>query len=373
MTEPEYKAIELLARKLAGEASAEELAQLDQLLTTHPESVFYAELLMQVWKEGKEPPSVPSEKAYQQHLARFQPAFEPPPGMEETIVLPFYRRKASRMALFILFPLVIVSSVYFINHCSRRAAAAPQENNSELVAEMGARKTIVLPDGTKVWLNAGSRLRYDTGMNQKDTRSVTLSGEAFFDVAKNREKPFVIQTGKVAIKVLGTAFNVRAYPGERLTEATLMRGSIELTVNSRPYQKIILKPKEKFALIEEAPLKPSVPGAKTTAASDANNQHNEKLVIQDVQPVHIADKDYVEEVSWTENELVFQDETLDELAPKLQRWFNVQIDININSAALKDFHFTGVFHKETIDEALSALQMIKPFKYKINNNHVLIN
>ena len=171
---------------------------------------------------------------------------------------------------------------------------------------------------------------------------------------------------------MGTAFNVRAYPGERLTEATLMRGSIELTVNSRPYQKIILKPKEKFALIEDAPLKPSAPGAKTTAVTDTT-QHNEKLVIQDVQPVHIADKDYVEEVSWTENELVFQDETLDELAPKMERWYNVQIDININSAALKNFHFTGVFHKETIDEALSALQMIKPFKYKITNNHVLIN
>jgi ferric-dicitrate binding protein FerR (iron transport regulator) len=68
---------------------------------------------------------------------------------------------------------------------------------------------------------------------------------------------------------------------------------------------------------------------------------------------------------------VFQEETLEELAPKLERWFNVTIEID--NPALKGFHFTGVFHKETIDEALLGMQMIKPFKYKINNNHVLIN
>jgi transmembrane sensor len=271
--------------------------------------------------------------------------------------------------LFIMLPLLVAGSIYLWSR-SNNSAPAGQEQNIELVAEMGSRKIALLPDGTKVWLNAGSRLHYDAAMNTKEMRSVTLAGEAFFDVAKNKEKPFIIHTGKVAIRVLGTAFNVRAYPGERLTEATLMRGSIELTVNSRPYQKIILKPNEKFALIEDAPVKQAPANIPPTVAGN-NTQNAEKLIIQDIQPVHIADKEYVEEVSWTENEFVFQNETLDELAPKMERWFNVRI--NINNPALKDVHFTGVFHKETIDEALAGMQMIQPFKYKITNNHVLIN
>ena len=376
----EYKAIELLARKLAGEATPEELAELDRLLTMHPEATFYAELLMQVWQEGKDNQDTPSEKNWQQHIARLQPAFTTAPGasaIEETeaayaMPTPFYKRRAMRLALFLLLPFIVAGGMYIVlTRSSHRAVAARQEHNIELYAEMGSRKIARLPDGTKVWLNAGSRLRYDTGMNQRDTRSVTLSGEAFFDVVKNKEKPFVIHTGKVAIRVLGTAFNVRAYPGERLTEATLMRGSIELTVTSRPYQKIILKPDEKFALIEDAPASSASADIHPAAPANSNTQNAEKLIIQDIKPVNIADKEYVEEVSWTENEFVFKSETFDELLPRMERWFNVQIDMN--NPALKDYHFTGVFHKETIDEVLSGLQMIKPFKYKITNNHVLIN
>jgi len=372
----ENKAIQLLARKLAGEATPEELAELDQLLTTHPEATFYTELLLQVWQEGKHPADTPSEKHWQQHLGRLQPSFVASTGArpattEETAApVPFYKRRLLRPVLFIMLPLLVAGGIYLWSR-SARIAPAGQEQNIELYAEMGSRKITRLPDGTKVWLNAGSRLRYDAAMNQKDLRSVTLVGEAFFDVVKNKEKPFIIHTGKVAIKVLGTAFNVRAYPGERLTEATLMRGSIELTVNSRPYQKIILKPNEKFALIEDAPVKQAAANTHPAAPAANNTPNTEKLIIQDIQPVHIADKEYVEEVSWTENEFVFQNETLDELAPKMERWFNIRIDIH--NPALKEVHFTGVFHKETIDEALAGMQMIQPFKYKITNNHVLIN
>lgn len=386
------RAIELLARKLAGEATPQDLAELDQLLTIHPEATFYTELLMQVWQEGKNTRETPTDKQWQQHIARLhshnsfssagldqatsgagaegaQEQSESGGWLTETPV-PFYRRRAGRVALFLLLPLVIAGSLYIMMRPGERALAAGGERQVELYAEMGARRVASLPDGTKVWLNAGSHLRYDTGMNQQDMRSVELSGEAFFDVAKNKEKPFVIHTGKVAIRVLGTAFNVRAYPGERLTEATLMRGSIELTVNSRPYQKIILKPNEKFALVEDAPSQPAAK-VRPSLAAGKNGPNTEKLIIQDVRPVQIADKEYVEEVSWTEDKFVFDNETLDELAPKMERWFNVHIEVN--NPALKNYHFTGVFHKETIEEAMAGLQMIQSFKYKITSNHVLIN
>jgi ferric-dicitrate binding protein FerR (iron transport regulator) len=230
---------------------------------------------------------------------------------------------------------------------------------------------MTLPDGTKVWLNAGSLLSYDSNMLRKDTREVSLSGEAFFDVAKDKDRCFIIHTDKIAIRVLGTSFNVRAYPRDKITETTLMGGSIELTVNNKPYQKIILKPKEKFALIDDS--QDDAPPARHSAdrSAAASPPLREKLVVQEVMPIHLDDKEYVKEISWVEDEFVFQNETLEELAPKMERWFSVSMEIG--NSEIRKFHFTGIFHKETIDQALTAMQLIKPFKFKITGNHVFIN
>jgi ferric-dicitrate binding protein FerR (iron transport regulator) len=228
-----------------------------------------------------------------------------------------------------------------------------------------------LPDGTKVWLNAGSRLSYDSGTYNKDKRSVSLSGEAFFDVTKNKERPFIIRTNRICIKVLGTAFNVKAYPEDKITETTLLRGSIELTVNNKPCRKIMLRPNEKFLLIDDLPGDAERKKVALTRQQPSGSAGKTRLVIQDIQPVLVANKEYVEEISWMNNDLVFENESLEELAPRMERWFNVTIEIN--DASLKSLHFTGVFHKETIGEALSAMQLIKPFTYQINQNHVHIN
>src|SRR5690606_28811338 len=95
-------------------------------------------------------------------------------------------------------------------------------NRIEIMTQKGVRKQLVLPDGTKVWLNADSKLSYDNSMNDNDVRSVDLEGEAFFDVAKDVDRPFLIETKEISIKVLGTVFNVKAYPDEDKTETTLL-------------------------------------------------------------------------------------------------------------------------------------------------------
>jgi ferric-dicitrate binding protein FerR (iron transport regulator) len=219
---------------------------------------------------------------------------------------------------------------------------------------------MLLPDGTQVWLNADSRIAFDSDMQNKATREVKLTGEAFFDVKKDKKHPFIIHTDKIAIRVLGTAFNVKAYPKDTQTEATLLRGMIELTVNDRPEQKIILKPNEKFALTENS--KPQ----------DQNNidATPATMVVEGVVPVIIGNKTYTEEVAWTQNQLVFHDETLAELKPRLERWFNVKI--NLDNTKTGNYRFTGSFKDETIMQALTALQSIKPFNYKINANDINI-
>lgn len=359
--------IELTARKLVGAATTAELEELDNYLLSHPEATYHSELLTQLW-EGK-PPFFPIDTtaAYQRHIARHQPDFNAG-AIDIRRPIRFYRL----MSAAAVFLFIVGLTVYFMPLRSKKNAIISK--NTECVAANGERKKVVLPDGTQVWLNSGSKLFYDSVKYNMDTRVVSLSGEAFFDVTKNKDKPFIIHTTKISIKVLGTAFNVKAYPNEKSTEATLLRGAIEFTDNSKPYQKIMLKPNEKIVLVEDNSGKAVVTGKQIQqvdqpAASPDINKN--KLVIQEIQPVLIADKTYIEEVAWVRNELVFQNESFEELIPKMERWFNVIIDVNNES--LKRKHFSGVFQNESINEALYAMQIIQPFKYKINQNHVVIN
>lgn len=377
--------IQLLARKLSGEATAEELAELDDLLTRNPEGVYYAELISQLWDEEKMHAPTDTDIFYLKHIARHRPDFRgfgklparpvietEEPGemlLERPSVGSHGRRYLLGWAG--VAAAVIITLGYFLLHgIAVKAPVTIAEKIVEVEARKGLRKTLFLPDGTMVRLNGGSSIHYDSNMQQKDTRVVTLSGEAYFDVAKDKDRGFIIHTDKIAIKVLGTAFNVKAYPQDRVTETTLMHGSIELTLNNKPYQKIILKPREKLALIDDVPeAAPVRPGVKAVAPSQSFNK--EKLIVQDIVPVKVEDKEYVKEVSWVEDEFVFQNETLEELAPGMERWFNVQI--RIDNPQIKAFHFTGIFHKETIEQALTAMQFIKPFKFNITDNHVYIH
>jgi len=377
--------IQLLARKLSGEATAEELAELDELLTRNPEGVYYAELISQLWDEEKMRAPTDTDIFYLKHIARHRPDFR---GLGKLPVRPVIEtEEPQEMSLerpaveghgrrYVLgwagvAAAVIITMGYFLLHNSTiKNPAAVVEKIVEVEAAKGLRKTLYLPDGTMVRLNGGSHIHYDSNMENMDTRIVTLSGEAYFDVARDKDRGFIIHTDKIAIKVLGTAFNVKAYPQDRVTETTLMHGSIELTVNNKPYQKIILKPREKFALIDDIQEAPAStkPGIKAPPLQSINK---EKLIVQDIVPVEVEDKEYVKEVSWVTDEFVFQNETLEDLAPRMERWFNVQI--RIDNPQIKAFHFTGIFHKETIEQALTAMQFIKPFTFNITDNHVYIH
>jgi transmembrane sensor len=385
--------IQLLARKLSGEATPEELNELDQLLTHDPDSAYYAELITQLWEEEKIPgisrTITDTDMSYLRHLARRRPLFRQPavpaevphrgqfrqptvpvevPPAYDLPAFPAKRRRIPQLAWLVPVALLTAGMLYFALSHRPAASARATDTNVEQYADLGSRRSLLLPDGTHVWLNAGSRIHYDPDMLQKDARVITLSGEAFFDVAKDKDRPFILHTSKIAIRVLGTAFNVKAYPLDRVTETTLMGGSIELTINSKPYQKIILKPKEKFDLIDET--RDSLP-AQPARPPTPNRSNREKMVVQDVVPVEVDDKEYVKEVSWIDDNFVFQNETLEELAPKMERWFNVRI--HVDNARVGNLHYSGIFHKETIGQALTALQLIRPFNFKITDNHVFIH
>ena len=235
---------------------------------------------------------------------------------------------------------------------------------SEVSTKNGSKSQIQLPDGTQVRLNAGSKLTYDDKYGN-GIREVTLVGEAYFDVVKNPEVPFVIHTSKIDIKVIGTEFNVKSYPGDKTTEASLIRGSIEVMIRNRPSEKIILKPNEKIVVLNESDsLRKNVIARKETAKKDP--------LVQITNLTYEPKYDAVIETSWIENKLIFRDESFKELAIKMERWFGVQI--SFKDQAVEDLRFTGIFIKDdSIITALKALKISEPFNYTMLEGAIVIS
>lgn len=346
--------IELLARKQAGEATPAELEELNMLIAKHQDSVYYEEFLEQLWLNPEQELEIPDAgQAYLRHKLKFADEF--PKEKTRKVRIKNFISLAGIAAV-----LAVIGSIAII-YFNGRDKFVP---DTEIVAGKGVRKKIRLPDGTLVWLNSDSKLSYDSAIKKRKKRIVYLVGEAFFDVAHDKVHPFIVRTDKICIKVLGTAFNIKAYPIDKKSEATLLRGSIELSVNDRSGQKIILSPSEKFALVENKKeetlkLSPSPKSLKDIT-----------LTIQHVVPVRIGQNEYIQETSWRDSQLVFQNESLEDLQPKLERWFNISIKFDNEQPKL--YRFTGVFKDETIEETLKAMQLIKPFNFNLKDHDLII-
>lgn len=230
------------------------------------------------------------------------------------------------------------------------------------VTAKGQKSTFIMEDGTRVTLNADSKLEYSEDFATKN-REVYLTGEAFFDVHADPQKPFIIHTSKMDIKVLGTAFNVKSYPDEASSEATLITGAIEVTVTDNPSEKIILKPSQKLVLTnfdstrrKAVSIKDLVPNVPSVTSMTYLNDRKDSSVVM--------------ETSWLQNKLVFQDEDFGTLAKRMERYYN--ISIHFNRVGYRQLRFTGVLEGETIAEALNALHLTENFNYKIEDSTIVI-
>jgi ferric-dicitrate binding protein FerR (iron transport regulator) len=214
-------------------------------------------------------------------------------------------------------------------------------------APLGSKTEIELSDGTKVWLNSGSEVRYPT-IFDRTKRDIYLTGEAFFDVEKNKEAPFFVHTDDVDIKVLGTSFNVKSFPEEDLVETTLVEGVIN--INKKGSSQVLqLKPQEKATFIKNI----------------------EKLQGEEERFIVTENIDTELYSSWKSGKLVFKREKFGDLTVKLERWYNVRI--TVGNKKLYEERVTGVFENESINQALEALKISVPFSYKISKNNITIN
>lgn len=212
---------------------------------------------------------------------------------------------------------------------------------NEVLSSVDAITKVTLPDGTGVWLNHSSTLKYPASFTGT-SRTVELKGEGFFEVTRNSKMPFVVKAGDLRIVALGTTFNVLAYPGENRIETSLIDGNIELEKSGSDGN-----------IVPLAKMKP-----KDWIVYQTDKNIINKRIIQD-------DRYF----SWKDGKLTFRKETMEVVVEKLSRWFNVEMVVN--DPALLDLTFTGTFVHETLPQVLELLAKVSPINYSISKREEL--
>ena len=243
----------------------------------------------------------------------------------------------------------------------------------EISAPLGSRTNVSLPDGTNVWLNAGSNLTYRSDFG-RGNRNVSLSGEAYFDVSPDKGSVFTVNTRDVDISALGTQFNVKSYPEEEVTETTLVNGLVEVAITDpgiraqpvllKPNQRIIYSRDTRRILVNEEEKEVAEETEEIVAEDEPELQVQPRIMIADVNDV----KEYT---SWKDGRLTFRSENLETLTPKLERFYNVKISFQDDS--IKKLRYTGTLEEVTIEEVMRAIASASKINFNIDKNNIVLS
>jgi ferric-dicitrate binding protein FerR (iron transport regulator) len=239
-------------------------------------------------------------------------------------------KKALYWAAIFILPVISAFSVYYYFTPKQQITNHP----TEIIARNGEKAEVVLPDGSTVWINSGSKIRYDDAFNRKQ-RSVFLEGEACFEVAKDKDRPFVVKTKTMDIQALGTTFNVRSYDDDEQAFAVLLEGKIKVSASG---QEQILTENQRATF----------------------NKNTHVLTTDNVRSVDFA--------QWRNGNLYFDNQTFEDIARTLSRIFNV--DIRFASDTLRSMRFSGTLGMSGIQNALDILSLTSPMRYKMDGTTI---
>ena len=372
MLHQENRLWNLLALKLSGEATPDELRELDNCIETSAGEYNVIKGIESFWAQKN------SQADLNDDMEEDRFRFILNAGNEDNLndsgeVVPVIKLvKHNKYKWFYVAASVVAilgMALLFKQQYSRKARVltSPENDIQQVYVKPGSKSKIILPDGSVVRLNSSSTLSYSNDFNKK-VREVTLDGEAYFDVAKDARHPFVVHTSNIDIVVLGTLFNVKSYEQDQTIETTLLRGSVEVyNKNDASAPRVILKPNEKLVfrkneddrLPEENKLSENLLKKATTdddisiSALPANKPDSVK-----------------EETSWLYNRLVIDGDDFPKMVEKMERWYGVEI--KILSPKLSHYHFKGIFENESVEQALDALQLTAKFRYKLKDGKIEI-
>lgn len=342
----------VLARYLADACSSEEASAIDAWLDADPTRRQLMEELKTIWEASDAPVSRLDDATLEADWKRLAAAMDaseasavPPSAAGRTERAPRRRRSARshtsvlQSALYlILFGLLVVGSAW-LGWMQWGPLETPFR---EVVAERGERANIQLADGTRVTLNVDSRLRIPTTFDA-DTRSVYLEGEAYFDVATDSTRPFIVHANDAVINVHGTSFNVRSYPEDQRVEVAVVEGAVSL----RPQQ---VPPDD-----EGARLEPGQVGQLERNATRVTTQ-----TVSDVSPL----------LGWVQGRLVFEDAPLSEVAARLERWYNLRF--HLADPRLDSLRLTANLKSRSVHNVLDVVSASLDIQYRIQNNTVIL-
>jgi ferric-dicitrate binding protein FerR (iron transport regulator) len=236
----------------------------------------------------------------------------------------------SRIAAVILIPILAGAGFLLLRDRTGDTGLTPL---TSIYAPAGSRVSFTLPDGTEGMLNSGSTLTYELPFTRD--RAVALKGEAWFEVSQDEKHPFTVDAGDIDLTVLGTRFNVSAYPEEDYVEVVLESGKVQ--VKSDNYaEAMIMSPSEK--LVYEN-------GRVTRSTADPSKYS-----------------------SWTNGKLVFRSDSMSEVARRIERWYNVKVEIMDDD--LEKYSFRATFEDDPLEEVLKFLSMTSPIRYEITPRYL---
>ncbi len=250
-----------------------------------------------------------------------------------TVVKKIYRWYSVAAAL-LLIPILIAGIIWVTEQNQEESMMTEAPVTYTLFAPMGSRISFSLPDGTKGWLNSGSSLEYQLPFS--NNRQVAVLGEAWFDIAHDDNHPFEITIGDSKVKVLGTKFNLNAYPEEKYMEVVLQEGRVDFFTSGLS-SGVVMKP-------------------------------NERLVFTDG-AINIDITDPAKYAAWVEGKLVFRSDPMAEVARRIERWYNVEVELV--DKELEKYIIRGTFQDDSLEEVFKYLKMTTPMDYRILDRNTL--
>jgi len=269
----------------------------------------------------------------------------------------------------IVFIIVIIGIIFYKNYFIYNNKGKLAKSEYQYYVPYGSKSNIQLSDGTKIWLNSGSLIKFNNEYGITN-RSVFLEGEAYFEVVTNKKFPFCVNVnGNLVIKAFGTKFNVKSFKEDNKIETILLSGSVsieKLDNKGKVIHNIIMKPNELVAYSKQED--------KFTIIRE-KQYNNIQLSVKKVKNIELIANPFISceienKIAWKNNRLVFRSEDIESIILKLERWYNVKIILK--NEKLKQFRFTGSFDNETIEQALEALRLTAPFDYIIKKNKITI-
>jgi transmembrane sensor len=314
----------LITRYLSGEASRDEIIMLQEWLGASKDNLLYFQQLKNIWDSSEHysgEKMINIDRAFNMIIKRV--TFKSP----ATVFFDYWKK----IAAILLIPLVLGDLLYFSFH-AKYYSKNQEPIYNELFAAFGTRSALKLSDGTSVWLNSGSSIKYpDRFIN--NNRTVFLTGEAYFEVESDPDKPFIVETSSLSVKATGTKFNVSGYASDDKAEVTLVSGKVEVTLTDD---------------------KKNIKSSKLDV-----NQH---LSFNKVNGnISIINDDTYKYISWKDGKMVFRNDSLSEVVKKISQTFN--IDIELQGSSLQDYSYRATFQDESLDEILKLLKMSSPIDY----------